>query len=268
MAKWSAGLRIRVHPLLQSEQLGVIKPQGVISFIDEVRHFFSQSHYLLRDYRYIVCVCVRQVHNSDGVWLRLSQDSMLEWCQTSNHREAWALQYNQHLGKTLLVAVDQPKPSLDLATDDSSFQSPETGKSRTSACTPSAGGPGQYTVVNRGASGHNIRSGCTLKSSPVGVLHLSAIVTAVDDVMNEDGTWIRLDEESREQFCDDPDGDCWALVRDEDGVSYLEHEATDVSNIGSTPSASAPAASGFDFSAASRRVPDTSFSVFAQELGR
>ena len=119
---------------------------------------------------------------------------MLEWCQTSNHREAWALQYNQHLGKTLLVAVDQPKPSLDLATDDSSFQTSETGKSRASACTPSAGGPGQYTVVNCGASGHNIRSGCTLKSSPVGVLHLSAIVTAVDDVMNEDGTWIRLDE--------------------------------------------------------------------------
>lgn len=33
----SAGLRIRSHPTLQSEQVGVIKMDGIISFIDEVR---------------------------------------------------------------------------------------------------------------------------------------------------------------------------------------------------------------------------------------
>lgn len=32
----SAGLRIRSHPTLQSEQVGVVKMDGVISFIDEV----------------------------------------------------------------------------------------------------------------------------------------------------------------------------------------------------------------------------------------
>lgn len=32
----SAGLRIRSHPTLQSEQLGIIKMDGIISFIDEV----------------------------------------------------------------------------------------------------------------------------------------------------------------------------------------------------------------------------------------
>lgn len=32
----SAGLRIRSHPTLQSEQIGIIKLDGVISFIDEV----------------------------------------------------------------------------------------------------------------------------------------------------------------------------------------------------------------------------------------
>ena len=36
VGKWSAGLRIRVHPSLQSEQAGIIKPQGIITFIDEV----------------------------------------------------------------------------------------------------------------------------------------------------------------------------------------------------------------------------------------
>ena len=33
---WSAGLRIRLSPSLQSEQVGIIKPDGIISFIDEV----------------------------------------------------------------------------------------------------------------------------------------------------------------------------------------------------------------------------------------
>ena len=36
VAKYSAGLRVRAHPTLQSEQLGVIKPEGVISFVEEV----------------------------------------------------------------------------------------------------------------------------------------------------------------------------------------------------------------------------------------
>jgi hypothetical protein len=38
VAKNSAGLRVRAHPTLQSEQLGVIKPEGVISFVEEVRN--------------------------------------------------------------------------------------------------------------------------------------------------------------------------------------------------------------------------------------
>lgn len=35
-AKFSAGLRIRVNPSLQSEYIGVILPEGIISFVDEV----------------------------------------------------------------------------------------------------------------------------------------------------------------------------------------------------------------------------------------
>lgn len=36
MTKNSAGLRIRSHPTLQSEQVGILKMGGIISFIDEV----------------------------------------------------------------------------------------------------------------------------------------------------------------------------------------------------------------------------------------
>ena len=37
IAKNSAGLRVRTNPSLQSEQIGVVSPEGIISFIDEVR---------------------------------------------------------------------------------------------------------------------------------------------------------------------------------------------------------------------------------------
>jgi len=36
MASNSAGLRVRAHPSLQSEQIGIVPVSGVIAFIDEV----------------------------------------------------------------------------------------------------------------------------------------------------------------------------------------------------------------------------------------
>jgi len=36
VATQSAGLRVRLHPSLQSEQIGCIPPMGVISFTSEV----------------------------------------------------------------------------------------------------------------------------------------------------------------------------------------------------------------------------------------
>lgn len=78
IAKYSAGLRIRSHPTLQSEQVGIIKLNGIISFIDEIE-------------------------NDDGIWVRLSTQSIRQHCTPGWYpTEAWCLQYNQHLGKTLL----------------------------------------------------------------------------------------------------------------------------------------------------------------------
>ena len=38
VAKNSAGLRIRAHPSLQSEQIGIVHVNGTIVFIDEVKY--------------------------------------------------------------------------------------------------------------------------------------------------------------------------------------------------------------------------------------
>ena len=51
-----------------------------------------------------------KIHNDDGVWLRLNVETIAKYC-SSGHLEAWCLQYNQHLGKTLLMPVEEPKTS-------------------------------------------------------------------------------------------------------------------------------------------------------------
>lgn len=83
VAKYSAGLRIRTHPTLQSSQVGVIKMNGVISFIDEVQ-------------------------NDDGIWVRLSTESIRQHVVTTWFpTEAWCLQFNSHLNRTLLFPVNE-----------------------------------------------------------------------------------------------------------------------------------------------------------------
>ena len=84
IAKNSAVLRIRSHPTLQSEQVGIVKLGGIISFIDEIE-------------------------NDDGIWVRLSTESIRQHCQGHGWYplEAWCLQYNQHREKFLLHPIEQ-----------------------------------------------------------------------------------------------------------------------------------------------------------------
>uniref|UniRef100_H3A1N3 RCR-type E3 ubiquitin transferase n=1 Tax=Latimeria chalumnae TaxID=7897 RepID=H3A1N3_LATCH len=88
VAKDSAGLRIRSHPSLQSEQIGIVKVNGTITFIDEI-------------------------HNDDGVWLRLNDETVKKYVPNMNgYTEAWCLSFNQHLGKSLLVPVDNREKKM------------------------------------------------------------------------------------------------------------------------------------------------------------
>lgn len=89
VAKYSAGLRIRTHPTLQSSQVGIIKMHGIISYIDEVQ-------------------------NDDGTWLRLSTESIRQHVETTWFpTEAWCLQFNSHLNKTLLFPVNDTEDDAE-----------------------------------------------------------------------------------------------------------------------------------------------------------
>lgn len=100
VAQYSAGLRIRTHPTLQSSQVGVIKMHGIISFIDEVQ-------------------------NDDGTWVRLSTESIRQHVETTWFpTEAWCLQFNSHSNRTLLFPVPDPTAE-DVPADEEEPGHPE-----------------------------------------------------------------------------------------------------------------------------------------------
>eukprot|EP00095_Tigriopus_kingsejongensis_P005847 maker-scaffold697_size109876-snap-gene-0.24 protein:Tk05847 transcript:maker-scaffold697_size109876-snap-gene-0.24-mRNA-1 annotation:"e3 ubiquitin-protein ligase mycbp2 isoform x1" len=231
VAKPSAGLRIRVHPTLQSEQIGIVPVDGTVAIIDEL-------------------------HNSDGIWVRLSSETLGE--MAPQHPEGWCLQYNQHLEKTLMIPVANVANAA--ATDPGSrefptgFAVPGHFDSPISETVPHGfpsadisdamnlrnshlelrkdvtRGPGQYTVMKCGASGHNLRSHPSLLASPVGRLGHGAVVL-VEEVKRERSggeVWVRLDPVSSLKYCFTPgtDGESpWALAVSSTDVQYLESEA-------------------------------------------
>nr|XP_055071381.1 E3 ubiquitin-protein ligase MYCBP2 isoform X3 [Misgurnus anguillicaudatus] len=224
VAKDSAGLRVRSHPSLQSEQIGIVHVNGTITFIDEI-------------------------HNDDGVWLRLNDDTVKKYVPNMNgYTEAWCLSFNQHLGRSLLLPVDNTF-SASQGVRDIDFLSwttlscfPQEGRSSLDdfekdvsghPCqeatvrdlgTGQGNGPGLYKVVKTGPSGHNIRSCPNLRGIPIGMLVLGNKVKAVGEVINPEGTWVQLDKNSVVEFCESDDGEAWSLARDRGGIQYLRHD--------------------------------------------
>ncbi|PNI81327.1 MYCBP2 isoform 4 [Pan troglodytes] len=200
VAKDSAGLRIRSHPSLQSEQIGIVKVNGTITFIDEI-------------------------HNDDGVWLRLNDETIKKYVPNMNgYTEAWCLSFNQHLGKSLLVPVDESKTNTDDFFKDINSCCPQEATMQEQDMPFLRGGPGMYKVVKTGPSGHNIRSCPNLRGIPIGMLVLGNKVKAVGEVTNSEGTWVQLDQNSMVEFCESDEGEAWSLARDRGGNQYLRHE--------------------------------------------
>uniref|UniRef100_A0A8C5P7M6 E3 ubiquitin-protein ligase MYCBP2 n=1 Tax=Leptobrachium leishanense TaxID=445787 RepID=A0A8C5P7M6_9ANUR len=200
VAKDSAGLRIRSHPSLQSEQIGIVKVNGTIAFVDEI-------------------------HNDDGVWLRLNDDTIKKYVPNMNgYSEAWCLSFNQHLGKSLLAPVDEQVSNSEDFLKDFNGRCTQEVTMREHEGPSLRGGPGLYKVVKTGPSGHNIRSCPNLRGIPIGMLVLGNKVKAVGEVVSSEGTWVQLDKNSMVEFCENDEGEAWSLARDHGGNQYLRHE--------------------------------------------
>uniref|UniRef100_A0A1B6EGK8 PHR domain-containing protein n=1 Tax=Clastoptera arizonana TaxID=38151 RepID=A0A1B6EGK8_9HEMI len=197
VAKNSAGLRVRAHPSLQSEQIGIVHVNGTIAFIDEI-------------------------HNDDGVWLRLNQDTIRQYCNSA-YSEAWCLQYNQHLGKTLLLPLQEPKSILDHVIK-------ETMQRTTPVQQPLEKGM-TYKVVCCGASGHNVRSNPSLKAPPIGMLVLGNTITSMKQVINSEGTWLQLNKDTMNKYCFNWEGEAWTLAKDQTNSVYLLSQTQAVKEV-------------------------------------
>lgn len=254
-AKYSAGLRIRSHPSLQSKQIGVVQVDGIVTFVDEL-------------------------HNDDGVWVRLSPETIKTYCK-NGYSEAWCLQYNQHIGKTLLVPFDEPKAAREEYFSERSSGSPKKKElkepKQQSAQVQQQQqqhhqqeqhklhqqlqhqqqqqkqqqkqqqhqslqhqqpphphdvirhGPGMYQVAICGAAGHNVRSKPNLKAPPIGMLAMDSTIIASEEVFNSEGVWLRLNKDSLQRHNLGKEGEAWTLARTAANVvpevCYLRHES-------------------------------------------
>ncbi|XP_035377127.1 E3 ubiquitin-protein ligase MYCBP2 isoform X5 [Electrophorus electricus] len=164
VAQDSAGLRVRSHPSLQSEQIGIVQVNGTITFTDEI-------------------------HNDDGVWLRLNDETVKKYVPNMNgYTEAWCLSFNQHLGRNLLVPVDEARPQSDECARETNGRPSHEVPMRNVDRVGLGGGPGLYKVIN------------------------------------SEGTWVQLDKNSVVEFCESDEGEAWSLARDRGGNQYLRHE--------------------------------------------
>ncbi|GLH12988.1 Uncharacterized protein GBIM_17650, partial [Gryllus bimaculatus] len=116
-------------------------------------------------------------------------------------------------------------------------------------------GPGEYTVVKCGASGHNVRSRPSLKAPPVGMLVLGNQVTVTDHVVTSEGTWVQLDRDTMRKFCFNTEGEAWSLALSRTDVVYLRRDGMDALETGEArvtsesagPFGSSSRGRGFDF---------------------
>ncbi|XP_009302830.2 E3 ubiquitin-protein ligase MYCBP2 isoform X10 [Danio rerio] len=187
VAKDSAGLRVRSHPSLQSEQIGIVQVNGTITFIDEI-------------------------HNDDGVWLRLNDETVKKYVPNMNgYTEAWCLSFNQHLGRSLLVPVDnifsasQGVRDIDFLSWTTLSCFPQEGRSNLDDYGKESGGRPSHdaNVLDLGAG----------QSGGPGLYK----------VINSEGTWVQLDKNSVVEFCESDEGEAWSLARDRGGNQYLRH---------------------------------------------
>uniref|UniRef100_A0A670XYH5 RCR-type E3 ubiquitin transferase n=1 Tax=Pseudonaja textilis TaxID=8673 RepID=A0A670XYH5_PSETE len=166
-----------------------------------------------------------QIHNDDGVWLRLNEETIRKYVPNLNgYSEAWCLSFNQHLGKSLLVPVDESRSNAEDFFKDPNSPCPQEAVMQEPDAPFLRGGPGLYKVVKSGPSGHNVRSCPNLRGIPIGMLVLGNRVKAVGEVTNSEGTWVRMDKNSMVEFCESDEGEAWSLARDRGGNQYLRHE--------------------------------------------
>ncbi|XP_050423071.1 E3 ubiquitin-protein ligase MYCBP2 isoform X2 [Adelges cooleyi] len=203
VGKYSAGLRIRTHPSLQSEKIGLIPVMGIIGYTDEVS-------------------------NDDGDWVMLNPDSVERYCRQKapkpNCVEAWAMRVCRLVDDEMfLVKVNQEKPNGDeAAANDKHAQSTAIVRDYHQDTPTVLSTPRKFKVIRCGASGHNIRNQPTFRSHAIGMLVHGDVISTVDKLTNNEGMWVKLSDESIYDFCGSTPISAWSLANNNSNVVFLK----------------------------------------------
>nr|CAD7443816.1 unnamed protein product [Timema bartmani] len=187
VAKNSAGLRIRAHPSLQSEQIGIVHINGTIAFVDEVIR--SKSPVVFGPGDYNVVKCGASGHNvRSRPNLKAPPVGMLV------------------LGNQLTV--------MDIV----STLRDSTGSMLLWERTKRGGG-----LWLRGDEYENCQH-WRLAAYYMGERAGLRQVAPRDYAVNNEGTWVQLDKETRRKFCFNTEGEAWSLAVSKTDTAYLRRD--------------------------------------------
>ncbi|XP_026474963.1 E3 ubiquitin-protein ligase highwire-like [Ctenocephalides felis] len=156
----SAGLRIRAHPSFAERGSGLIL-----------------------------------IHNDDGVWVRLSPDTMRAYC-APDVQEAWCLQFNRHYSRVLLTPVSVHHAHQSTGLGDRLMidaNSPELPGASTSAPKGGRKQSHRYIISQRGVfAPQRAMRGPSLKLPSDVFVHEGEEIFIREYVINEEGAWGRI----------------------------------------------------------------------------
>uniref|UniRef100_A0A1I7W188 RCR-type E3 ubiquitin transferase n=1 Tax=Loa loa TaxID=7209 RepID=A0A1I7W188_LOALO len=185
------GVRIRASPALNSSQVGVIPRGTTVSYTEEVE-------------------------NADGVWLRLTDEACVMYCDAQLPSQGWCLQYSNHLGCSFLLLQSDSTEGLILGSNLlSTTQLPQNAGATSE----------RYLEQSLQLDVEEIYTACG--SLPVSIYNYPSLDAISDDVINKtemnaikssgwlhnkQGIWIRLSSFDQK----------YAFVQDLTGNRYLQ----------------------------------------------
>lgn len=136
-----------------------------------------------------------QVLNGDGVWVRLSSESANHLC-TTGETDAWCLQYNTHVGRSLLFP-DEEGQIVPLAPRPPT-EEPQNNRIRIPHLT-------------------GVRSAASSDARIIGGVRHATVVGIQQTYSNELETWAQLDAPTVKHLkLESPTGECWIKVNRSD----------------------------------------------------
>ncbi|VDM40401.1 unnamed protein product [Toxocara canis] len=247
----SKGVRIRATPALNALQIGVIPRGCTVSYLEEVE-------------------------NSDGVWLRLTDETTAMHCETQFQTQAWCLQYSKHLNRHFLSLLSEDAAE---GNESDRYSQPTSNAITSLSPTKTNVRSQQAALINEQLDGTSILMDAdetyVIQSSKPVALHESPSIDAISTecidatvepevkadgwLHNKYGVWVRLPEHQHKfALAQDLSGNCLLHRKSSVTQRYSNGNSGEGSPNGHRPVAQIPPCSRCAF-CLTRRQPSSKY---------